>query len=132
MQSFFGLKEVRMLIKRVWIDKPYDEPIDPLEGDVDVMIEMENGELWTAHFVTLPYLQQQIDLSEEVTDTHSSLLGHVGFVALETPHVIVKEITQEVIEDVVDNLMVLGMLEAVFDLVIDSIEDSAGNIVEEP
>lgn len=100
-----------MLVKRIWLDKTED--FDPTRGDVDVMVEMENGEMWTAHFVTIPYLQQQLDLSAHVVD------GSAGFVALETPHVIVKDLNQEAIEDIVDDLVLLGTFESVFDLVID-------------
>jgi hypothetical protein len=113
----YFIKVVHMLVKRVWLDRT--EEFDALTGDVDVMIEMENGEVWTAHFVTLPYLQQQMQLSKAVADT-STTLGGVGFVALETPHVIVETLSQEAIEDIVDNLMILGTFEAVFDLVIDT------------
>lgn len=105
-----------MLVKRVWIDQ--SESDDPKEGSADVMIEMETGELWMAHFVTLPYLQQQMALSKAVADGQHEL-GEVGFVALETPHVIVEELNMESIEDIVDNLLVLGTFEAVFDLVMD-------------
>jgi hypothetical protein len=105
-----------MMVKRVWFDSAEGE-----EGSVDVMIEMENGELWTAHFVTLPYLQQQIKLSRAVADKKSGL-GLVGFIALETPHVIAESLDQESIEDIVDNLLTLGTFEAVFDLVMDESE----------
>lgn len=112
-----------MLIKRLWLDD-MDEAFDPLVGDVDVMIEMENGEMWTAHFVTIPYLQQQMTLSETVTAGQRGM-GQIGFVALETPHVIVEKLSQEAIEDIVDTLMTMGTFEAVFDLVIDTPEDAS-------
>lgn len=108
-----------MLVKRLWTEKTDVGDADLSESGVDVVVEMENGELWTAHFVTLPYLRQQIEMSKAVAAGQTEL-GSVGFVALETPHVIVDDITAESIEDVVDNLMVLGNFEAVFDLVIDT------------
>jgi len=111
-----------MLVKRVWTDPGEDGPVEGAQGGVDVMVEMENGELWTAHFVTVPYLKQQIELSKSVADDQSEL-GNVGFVALETPHVIVEKLDQEAIEDIVEDLMVLGTFEAVFDLVIDTPEE---------
>jgi hypothetical protein len=103
-----------MLIKRIWTDTLDDPTMD----GVDVMVEMETGEVWTAHFVTIMYLQQQIDMSRDVVDSEASL-GRAGFVALETPHVIVERIDREAIEDVVDDLMTLGTFESVFDLVTD-------------
>jgi hypothetical protein len=119
-----------MLVKRVWTDPNDDASTDAGQGDVDVTVEMENGEMWTAHFVTVPYLRQQIDLSKTVADDQSEL-GSVGFVALETPHVIVEKLDQESIEDIVEDLMVLGTFEAVFDLVIDTPEDQANGVIEE-
>ena len=118
-----------MLVKRIWMDDVEDISVDPREGSLDVMIEMETGEIWTAHFVTLPYLRQQIEMSVAVADTQSEL-GRVGFVALETPHVIAEKVTQEAIEDIVDNLMVLGVFESVFDLVIDTPEASTDSAME--
>lgn len=103
-----------MLVKRIWMDSVDGQPPDPVAGDVDVMVEMENGELWTAHFVTIPYLQQQLTMSAAVTG--SELNSHV---ALETPHVIVQQVSQEHIEDIVYELIGAGTFESVFDLVID-------------
>ena len=104
-----------MLIKRTWLDSVDGHPPDPISGDVDVMVEMENGELWTAHFVTLPYLQQQLEMSAAVTGSQET-----GFVALETPHVVIKKVEQDLIEDIVYELMGAGVFESVFDLVIDT------------
>ena len=103
-----------MLIKRIWMDSTDGHPPDPQEGDVDVMVEMENGEMWTAHFVTLPYLQQQLDMSFALTGT-----AKIGFVALETSHVIMRDLDQETVEDVVYELFGQGTIESVFDLVIE-------------
>ncbi len=110
-----------MLVKRVWIDQLGSDPVDDTAtgGNVDVMVEMENGEMWTAHFVTIPYLQQQLEMSKAVAEGQNEL-GGVGFIALETPHVVVERLTRDAIEDIVDNLMVLGNFETVFDLLIDT------------
>jgi len=108
-----------MLIKRVWLDTLDGEQLDPENGNVDVMVEMVNGEMWTAHFVTLPYLKQQLELSRDVAGAND-VLGSVGFVAMETPHVVAERLTQEAIEDVIDDLMMWGTFESVFDLVIDT------------
>jgi len=103
-----------MLIKRIWIDTMEGDMPDPDTGDADVMIEMENGEVWTAHFVTVPYLQQQLELSMAV------MPHKIGFMALDTPHVIIQRLEKDVIEDVVYELMGSGTFESVFDLVIDT------------
>jgi len=121
-----------MLIKRLWLDlAPDDSPLDPHNGDVNVFVEMENAELWMAHFVTIPYLRQQMAMSADVARTESHL-GRVGYVALETPHVIVDHLSREVIEDVVDNLLFLGTFEAVFDLVMDTHEEERPRFNDSP
>ncbi|NJL96205.1 MAG: hypothetical protein HC915_21980 [Anaerolineae bacterium] len=103
-----------MLVKRIWIDTVDGSPHDPVSGDVDVVVELESGEVWTAHFVTLPYLTQQLEMSIAVTESQRH-----GHVALETPHVIVDTLEQGVIEDVVYEMLGAGTFETVFDLVID-------------
>lgn len=106
-----------MIVKRIWIDTLEDD-FDPTSEGVDVMVEMINDEVWTAHFVTLSYLKQQIEMSIAVANAEV-VLGHSGFVALETPHVIVERLDREAIEDIVDDLLTLGTFESVFDLVTD-------------
>jgi hypothetical protein len=63
--------------------------------------------------VTLAHLQREMQLSLDVTQQHAAL-APTAFIALETPHVVVAELTPENIEDVVDNLMALGVFETVF------------------
>lgn len=106
-----------MIVKRIWTDT-LERDFDPMTEGVDVMVEMINGEVWTAHFVTLPYLKQQMEMSVAITDSEDGL-GRAGFVALETPHVIVERLDREAIEDIVDDLLTLGTFESIFDLVTD-------------
>ncbi len=103
-----------MLIKRVWIEPEPEVDFDPVTDCADVLVEMENGELWQAHFVTLEHLQQEMQLSLDVARQHKNALAARQFLALETPHVVVERLTPDVIEDVVDNLMALGVFESVF------------------
>lgn len=103
-----------MLIKRVWIENEPEIGFDPKIDSVDVLVEMEDTKLWQAHFVTLPHLQQEMQLSLDVARSHRRALAATPFLALETPHVVVEELTQEIIEDVIDNLMALGVFESVF------------------
>lgn len=80
----------------------------------DVLVEMEDGQLWQARFVTLEHLRQEMELSLDVARQHDRALALRPFLALETPHVITADLEQEAIEDVVDNLMALGVFETVF------------------
>lgn len=103
-----------MLIKRVWIEPEPELNFDPARDCADVLVEMENDELWQAHFVTLAHLQQEMQLSLDVAQQHKNTLAATQFLTVETPHVIVEMLTSDVIDDVVDNLMVLGVFESVF------------------
>jgi hypothetical protein len=117
-----------MLVKRIWMDT-LEKDFDPTTDGVDVMDEMINGEVWTAQFVTLPYLKQQMQMSVvAVADSEGIPAIKTGFVALETPHVIVERLDRDTIEDVVDDLLALETFESVFDLVTDLPESS---LVEE-
>ena len=103
-----------MLIKRVWIETAPEVDFDPESDSADVLVEMENDEMWQAHFVTLAHLQAEMQLSLDVARQHRNALAVRQFLALETPHIIVERLTTDVIEDVVDNLMALGVFESVF------------------
>lgn len=103
-----------MLVKRVWIEHEPEVAFDPETDSADVLVEMEDGRLWQAHFVTLAHLKQGMMLSLDVAHQHDRALAQTSFLALETPHVIVETLDQIIIEDVVDNLVVLGVFESVF------------------
>jgi hypothetical protein len=103
------------MIKRVWIDQTSDESFDPVCDNADVLVETEDGLMWSASFVTIPYLQRQMELSRDVA-TDVGYMPPVRFIAIETPHVVVESLSQDTIEDTIDNLMTLGIFESVFAL----------------
>jgi hypothetical protein len=103
-----------VLVKRVWIEKEPQTAFDPLSDSADVLVEMEDGKLWQAHFVTLEHLRREMQLSLDVAREHRRALAPTPFLALETPHVIVEVLTNDIIEDAVDNLMALGVFESIF------------------
>lgn len=95
--------------KRVWIEM-YDET----ERDAcDALIEMENGTIYTAVFVTLSYLRRQMDLSYEMSKQLPDA-PPVRYAALETPHVLVDSTDRDTIEDTIDNLLALDVFEGFF------------------
>ncbi|MBN1680074.1 MAG: hypothetical protein JW966_07265 [Anaerolineae bacterium] len=106
-----------MLVKHVWIDQSPQNDFNPLTDSADVLVEMEDGRLWQARFVTLAYLKQEMQLSLDVVHSHKRTLAQTAFLALETPHVIVENLLHVTIEDIVDNLVVLGVFESVFALI---------------
>lgn len=94
-----------------------------VENDAcDVIVEMDNGIIYTAMFCTVPYLERQMDLSYEVSKTTPDTLP-VRFAALETPHVLVANLERDTIEDTLDNLLALGTFASVFTQVTDDEDD---------
>ncbi len=109
--------------ERIWIEMQ-----DGVESDAcDVIVKIENGEYYTAVFVTLPYLSRQMDLSYEV-GTQLPYTPPVRYTALETPHIIVADLSRETIEDTIDNLLALDMFESLFT----QVTDDEGNEYELP
>ncbi len=97
--------------RRIWIETQ-DEEADAC----DVLIEMESGKIYTAAFVTLPYLQRQMQLSylmgKQMRD-----VPPVHYAALETPHLVVENLNRDTLEDTIDNLLALDTFESLFTLV---------------
>ncbi len=109
--------------EQIWIEMQ-----DGVESDAcDVIVKIENGEYYTAVFVTLPYLSRQMDLSYEVS-TQLPYTPPVRYTALETPHIIVADLSRETIEDTIDNLLALDMFESLFT----QVTDDEGNEYELP
>jgi hypothetical protein len=117
------------MIKRVWIEQQVESGFDPYSDATDVLVETEDGQIWMAAFVTIPYLMRQMELSRDMAqsmDLDLLEMPRVKFVALETPHVIVENLLPDTIEDTVDNLMTLGTFESVFVLHQDDTVTSPG------
>ncbi len=109
--------------ERIWIEMQDDVE----SGACDVIVKIENGEYYTAIFVTLPYLSRQMDLSYEVSK-QLPYTPPVRYMALETPHIIVADLSRETIEDTIDNLLALDMFESLFT----QVTDNEGNEYELP
>jgi len=79
----------------------------------DVIVEMEDGSIYTAMFVTMPYLHRQMELSyavsKQLPDTPP-----VRYAALETPHILVENLDRDTLEDTIDNLLALDVFESLF------------------
>lgn len=107
--------------QHIWLEKN-DDVLDP--DSCDVMVQTESGKLYTAQFITLPYLQRQMQLSftmsKQLPDTPP-----VRYAALETPHVVVEKLERDIIEDTIDNLLALEIFESVFTLVTEDETEAA-------
>jgi hypothetical protein len=100
--------------KRIWIEGHASDP-----DARDIIIEMEDGTIFTSVFVTLDYLKRQMeltcDLCKQMPDTVPS-----RFVALDTPHIAVESLQRDTIEDTIDNLIAMEIFESVFTQVTDT------------
>jgi len=89
----------------------------------DVIVEMEDGNIYTSMFVTVPYLNRQMDLSyamsKQLEDTPA-----VRYAAMETPHVLVDNLQRDTIEDTIDNLLALDVFGSLFTQVTEDPEDT--------
>lgn len=79
----------------------------------DVLVQMDDGTVYTALFALAGYLQRQMDLQLQVTQQlHDT--PQVRYCVIDTPHIIVDELSHDVIEDTIDNLMALDVFESHF------------------
>ncbi len=102
--------------KHVWIETHTN---DAGESDsCDVIVELENHRIYTSMFITIPYLQRQMELSYTVSKQQPDALP-VRYAVLETPHVVVENLERDTIEDTIDNLVTFDVFESVFTLVTD-------------
>lgn len=116
-ESFVNLQ----MPNRVWIEKHQDA------ADArDVIVEMEDGTIFTALFVTLNYLKRQMqlthDLCSQIPDTIPT-----RFSALDTSHILVEDLDRDTVEDTIDNLLAMEVFEGVFTQVTESEEEAKVN-----
>lgn len=100
--------------KHVWIEMHSNDAGEP--DSCDVIVEIENNKIYTSLFITIPYLQRQMELSLTVSKQVPDALP-VRYAVLETPHVVVENLERDTIEDTIDNLLTLDIFESVFTLV---------------
>ncbi|QPC84294.1 hypothetical protein G4Y79_07945 [Phototrophicus methaneseepsis] len=83
------------------------------EDACDVIVRMEDGTVFTAMFATMDYIHRQMNLTYEMTSNFSDTTP-VRYAALDTPHIILPELTVDIIEDTIDNLIALDVFESHF------------------
>ncbi len=84
------------------------------EGDAcDVIVQMEDGAVYTALFATLTYIHRQLALTWLVTESIPET-PPVRYAVLDTPHIIVERLQLEIIEDTIDNLVAQDVFESLF------------------
>ena len=84
------------------------------EGDAcDVIVQMEDGTVYTALFATLTYIHRQLSLTWMVTESIPDT-PPVRYAVLDTPHIIVETLELKTIEDAIDNLVAQDVFESLF------------------
>jgi hypothetical protein len=99
-------------VKHVWVENLYEPSFDPTTDCADVLVETAEGELWSALFVTLAYLEDQMHLSRE--HALSIAMPPIQYTVIENSHVVVENLHPETIEDAIDCLIERGIFESVF------------------
>jgi hypothetical protein len=89
----------------------------------DVLICMDDGTVYTALFATLNYLQRQMDFNYQVTQELSDT-PEVRYCVIDTPHIMVEELTRDIIEDTIDNLIAQDVFESHFTRVTEHEDDT--------
>ncbi len=105
------------MINRLWVEQDLSVSEAQLDN-AEVLVETETGLRWRASFVTIPFLQRQMQLNRAFGQDLDKL-HPVRFTAIETPHVILDNLLESTIEETVDNLMTMGVFESVFTLCTD-------------
>lgn len=102
-----ALSDLMMVPDKIWCEMQY-------EGDAcDVIVQMENGAVFTALFATVPYIQRQMQLTHMMTDSNPDT-PTAQYAVLDTPHVIVSDLERTTIEDAIDNLVLQDTFECLF------------------
>lgn len=95
------------------------------EGDAcDVIVRMDDGNVYTASFVVVDYLYRQMALTFEMTKQLPDTPA-VRYAAIDTGHIIVESLDKDTIEDTIDNLLALDVFESYFVRVTDDNESEA-------
>jgi hypothetical protein len=91
----------------------------------DILVEMVDGTIYTAVFVTLDHLRRQMslmyDLCAQVPDTVPT-----RFAVLEVPHIIVDKLDRDYIEETIENLLALETFTSVFIRVTETEAETTG------
>lgn len=79
----------------------------------DVLVQMDDGTVYTAMFTTIAYVRRQMDLQYRMAEQDADV-PPVRFCAIDTPHIIVEELNRDVLEDTIDNLIAHDVFECHF------------------
>lgn len=96
------------MIQKIWIELHQDS-----DAARDVIVQFEDGSIFTTLFVTPEYFKRQMELSYQLAQQIPDAMP-VKFVALDTPHVLLEKLDREMIEDTIDTLVAMDIFESLF------------------
>lgn len=96
------------MIQNLWVEVHQDA-----NDARDVIVQLEDGSIFTALFVTPAYLMRQMELTYELSRDIPDTVP-VRFAALDTAHVLVPDLNRDTIEDTLDNLVAMDIFESLF------------------
>jgi hypothetical protein len=96
------------MIQNLWIELHHDA-----NDARDVIVQFEDGSIFTALFVTPEYLMRQMELTFQLAQQIPDAVP-VRFVALDTPHVLLERLDRDLIEDTIDTLMAMDTFGSLF------------------
>jgi hypothetical protein len=96
------------MIQNLWIEVHQDD-----NDARDVIVQLEDDSIHTTLFVTPSYLLRQMQLTYELAQDIPDTVP-VKFAVLDTPHVLVENLTRDTIEDTLDNLFAMDIFESLF------------------
>jgi len=108
MMNFNGnIPDLMMVPDKIWCE------MHPERDACDVIVQMENGAVFTALFAVVPYIHRQMQLTLMMTESNPDT-PTARYAVLDTPHVIVENLERVTIEDAIDNLVLQDVFESLF------------------
>jgi len=121
MQTAQHLDDGLYVPDKIWLE------IHREKDGCDVIVQMEDGTVYTALFVTLPYLQRQMSFSHQMARQIPDLPA-VRYTVIDTPHILVDDLSRQIIEDTIDNLIAFDVFESHFTRVTEGVTPSTRTI----
>ncbi len=103
----------------IWIEIHSDDP-----DARDVLVKMEDGNVYTSLFVTQSYILRQMELTFELSKQIEDTIP-TRFCTLDVAHIVVDALDRESIEDTIDNLLAMEIFEGIFTQVTDPPQEKA-------
>jgi len=96
--------------EKVWLEMNREK------DSCDAIVSMDDGTVYTALFITLDYLKRQMHLNEQMARSMVDI-PLVRYAVIDTPHILVDDLSRDIIEDTIDALIAQDVFESHFTLV---------------